>query len=215
MDNKNSKNTNKKWQQSLLGIAIFILIIIMSLFSSNTENNTITSNTISHNLNNIPEYSGTPYVTINNNKPHFTEEDYTTESFELYSKQDIYGRCGVAYANICEETMPSKNDKREDLKSIPSGWKQQTYEGIVDGDYLYHRSHLIGWQLSAENDNELNLITGTQYMNVDGMLPFENKVDNYFEKKENANNHVLYRVTPIFEGTNLVASRSSNGSLFR
>lgn len=209
-----NKNTNSKFQQTLLGIAIFILIIIVSCFSSNTENNTITSNTISYALSDIPEYSATPYVTINNNKPNFTEEDYTTESFEIYSKQDIYGRCGVAYANICKEIMPSKDDEREDLKSRPSGWKQQLYENIVVGDYLYHRCHLIGWQLAGENDNKLNLITGTQYMNVDGMLPFENKVDDYFEKKENENNHVLYRVTPVFEGNNLVASRSPNGSLF-
>lgn len=196
-----NKTTHKKWQQTILRIAIFILIIIVSGFSSNTYNNTI-----SYTLNNIPEYNVTPYVTLNNNKPYFSETDYTTEIFEIYSKQDTFGRCGVAYANICKEIMPSAKDERENLKSIPSGWNQQIYKDIVDGDYLYHRCHLIGWQLSGENDNMQNLITGTQYMNVDGMLPFENKVDDYFEKKENENNHVLYRVTPVFKGNNLVAS---------
>lgn len=200
------KKTNKKLQQTILRIAFFILILIISCFSSTVDNNAVPTNTVSYTLSDIPEYTGNPYVTLNNNKPNFTEEDYTTEGFEIFSKQDILGRCGVAYANICIDIMPSENDEREALSSTPSGWKQKKYKDIVDGDYLYNRCHLIGWQLSGENDNKLNLITGTQYMNVEGMLPFENKVDDYFEKKENENNHVLYRVTPIFEGNNLVAS---------
>lgn len=173
---------------------------------SNAKNGKL-EETISHSLENIPEYQGKPYVVINNNIPFFTEEDYTTQSFEEYSELDMLGRCGVAYANICKEIMPKANEEREEISSIkPSGWKQKPYKGLVDGDYLYNRCHLIGWQLAGENANELNLITGTRYMNVEGMLPFEDMVDDYFEKKENENNHVLYRVTPIFEGSNLVAS---------
>ena len=103
--------------------------------------------------------------------------------------------------------MPDASEEREEISSIrPSGWKQKPYKGLVDGDYLYNRCHLIGWQLAGENANKLNLITGTRYMNVEGMLPFEDMVDDYFEVKKNENNHVLYRVTPIYEGNNLVAS---------
>ena len=139
------------------------------------------------------------HVTINNNIPYFTEEEHTTESFERYSKKDNLKRCGVAYANICKEIMPT--EKREDISEIePTGWIQKEY----DGEYLYNRCHLIGYQLAGENANELNLITGTRYFNVSGMLPFENRVANYID--ENPNNHVLYRVTPIFEGNNLVAT---------
>ena len=154
----------------------------------------------SYELNYIPEYEGNPYVILNNNIPEFNAEDYTTESFEQYSELDNLGRCGTAYANISKEIMPSDNEERGNISSIqPTGWKQKKY----NGDYLYNRCHLIGWQLTGENDNKLNLITGTQYMNVEGMLPFENKIAEYLEKEPN--NHVLYRVTPIFEGNNLIA----------
>ena len=164
-------------------------------------------NGVTYDLGNIPEYVGEPYVVINNNIPFFTENDYTTDSFEEYSELDMFGRCGVAYANICIDIMPKTGETREEISSIrPSGWKQKPYKGLVDGDYLYNRCHLIGWQLAGENANKLNLITGTRYMNVDGMLPFEDMVDDYFEIEENKNNHVLYRVTPIYEGNNLVAS---------
>ena len=149
----------------------------------------------------IPEYSGEPFVVLNDNWPDFGVEDLTTEPFEYYSELDSLGRCGVAYANVCLEIMPTLL-----CGSIgqvkPSGWQTVKYD-FVDGKYLYNRCHLIGYQLAGENANERNLITGTRYMNVTGMLPFENMVDGYVEETEN---HVLYRVTPIFEGANLVAS---------
>lgn len=142
-----------------------------------------------------------PYIVVNNNVPYFEESDYTTKAFEEYSELDSLGRCGVAYANICEEIMPTK--ERGSISSIkPSGWQTKKYD-TVDGKYLYNRCHLIGYQLSGENANKKNLITGTRYMNVDGMLPFENMVADYVRE---TNNHVLYRVTPIFDGDNLVAS---------
>jgi len=158
-------------------------------------------NVPSYSLGDIPEYQGQPYVVINNNLPNFTDNDYTQEAFEKYSKLDALGRCGVVYANICKEIMPSEDDERGDISSIkPTGWKQKKY----DGEYLYNRCHLIGYQLSNENANDKNLITGTRYFNVEGMLPFENQVAEYI--RENADNHVLYRVTPIFEGNNLLVN---------
>lgn len=152
-------------------------------------------------LSSIPEYSGKPYVAVNGNVPYFTQSDYTTEKFETFSELDSLGRCGVAYANVCIGIMPKED--RGSIGSVkPTGWHTIKYEN-VEGKYLYNRCHLIGFQLSGENANERNLITGTRYMNVDGMLPFENMVDDYVEE---TNNHVLYRVTPIFEGNNLLAS---------
>ena len=152
-------------------------------------------------LSSIPEYSGKPYVAVNGNVPYFTQADYTTKPFETFSPLDSLGRCGVAYANVCIDIMPKED--RGSIGSVkPSGWQTIRYEN-VEGKYLYNRCHLIGFQLSGENANDENLITGTRYMNVDGMLPFENMVDDYVEE---TNNHVLYRVTPIFEGNNLLAS---------
>ena len=152
-------------------------------------------------LKDIPQYSGDIYTTINNNIPYFTGNDYSTESFEHYSDLDSLGRCGVAYANIGIDIMPTA--ERGPIGQVkPSGWKTVKYD-IVDGKYLYNRCHLIGYQLSGENANEKNLITGTRYLNVQGMLPFENKVANYVKE---TNNHVLYRVTPIYDGNNLLAS---------
>lgn len=146
----------------------------------------------------LPDYSGDPYVAVNDNVPYFTEDDYTTNSFESYSELDALGRCGVAYACVGSDLMPTKD--RESISSVkPSGWINVEY----DGQYLYNRCHLIGFQLTGENANEKNLITGTRYMNVDGMLPFENMVADYVKETDN---HVLYRVTPVFEGDNLVAS---------
>lgn len=207
MSRKKNKNSSKK----IIEIIFVILVLFMGYFFpeifENTENTSTvqTENANSYNLSSIPEFNGTPYVVINNNIPYFDEEDFTTKSFEKYSNLDAkLGRCGVAYANICKEIMPSENDERESLSYYPTGWVQKEYKGIVDGDYLYNRCHLIGWQLAGENNNKQNLITGTRYMNIQGMLPFENKVDDYIE--ENPKNHVLYRVTPIFEGNNLVAS---------
>lgn len=154
----------------------------------------------SYDLESIPEYSGEPYVTIHDNVPFFSEEELTTDAFETYSELDDLGRCGTAYANICEEIMPT--EKRGKIGMIkPSGWHTVKYTGI-DGNYLYNRCHLIGYQLSAENANEKNLITGTRYLNVTGMLPFENMVADYVNE---TGNHVLYRVTPIYNQENLIA----------
>ena len=148
----------------------------------------------------VPAYSGKPYTAVNNNEPYFTSDDLTTEVFENYSELDALGRCGVAYANVCLETMPT--EKRGSISEVkPTGWHSVKYDN-VDGKSLYNRCHLIGYQLTAENANKQNLITGTRYLNVDGMLPFENMVADYVKETDN---HVLYRATPIFTGDNLVA----------
>lgn len=149
----------------------------------------------------IPAYEGKAYVAVNNNEPFFTDSDMTTIAFENYSDLDSLGRCGVAYANICKEIMPT--EKRGKIGMIkPSGWHTVKYDVIKDR-YLYNRCHLIGYQLAGENANPKNLITGTRYLNVEGMLPFENLVADYVN---NTGNHVLYRVTPMFSGSNLVAN---------
>lgn len=149
----------------------------------------------------IPEYTGSAYTVLNDNIPDFPEEDFTEESFETYSDLDSLGRCGVAYANIGEDLMPTI--KRGSIGQVkPSGWHTVKYDS-VDGKYLYNRCHLIGYQLTAENANEKNLITGTRYLNTEGMLPFENMVADYIKE---TGNHVLYRVTPMFDGNNLVAT---------
>lgn len=148
----------------------------------------------------IPPFSGTPYCVINENVPNFTAEDITNQAYERYALLDWYGRCGVAVACLGKELMPTED--RESIGHIkPSGWVQAQYD-FVEGKNLYNRCHLIGFQLSAENDNEKNLITGTRYMNVEGMLPFENMVADYIKE---TGNHVLYRVTPVFEESNLLA----------
>ena len=149
----------------------------------------------------IPAYDGKAYVAVNNNEPFFTDSDMTTTAFENYSDLDSLGRCGVAYANICKDIMPT--DERGKIGMIkPSGWHTVKYDVIKDR-YLYNRCHLIGYQLAGENANPKNLITGTRYLNVEGMLPFENLVADYVN---NTGNHVLYRVTPMFSGSNLVAN---------
>lgn len=149
----------------------------------------------------IPAYDGRAYVAVNNNEPFFTDSDMTTTAFENYSDLDSLGRCGVAYANICKDIMPT--EERGKIGMIkPSGWHTVKYDVIKDR-YLYNRCHLIGYQLAGENANSKNLITGTRYLNVGGMLPFENLVADYVN---NTGNHVLYRVTPMFSGSNLVAN---------
>lgn len=157
-------------------------------------------------LENIPEFTSSPYVEVNNNIPFFTEDELVTVSYETYSPLDDLGRCGVAEACIGTDLMPPEGDERGSISSvIPSGWVQKKYDtSIVSGGWLYNRSHLIGWQLTDEDANKQNLITGTRYFNVNGMLPFENEVAAYL--KSNTTCHVLYRVTPIFEGDNLLAS---------
>ncbi len=155
----------------------------------------------SFSLDSIPAFDGeTPYVVINENNPFFDTED-TSSSYELYSELDSAGRCGTAISCIGIDLMPTED--RGSIGSVkPSGWQSVKYD-IVDGKYLYNRCHLIGYQLTGENANTKNLITGTRYMNVIGMLPFENMVADYIKETEN---HVLFRVTPIFEGENLLAS---------
>lgn len=156
---------------------------------------------IDFDLDTIPEYSGEAYVAINGNEPDFAEKDLSTKSYEFYSELDHLGRCGVTVACLGQDLMPTED--RESISHVkPSGWVQGQYD-FVDGNSLYNRCHLIGFQLAGENANEKNLITGTRYMNTIGMLPFENMVADYIKE---TGNHVMYRVTPIYDGDNLVAS---------
>jgi DNA-entry nuclease len=171
------------------------------LLNNESKNSNTSSSNISYSIDEIPEYSEDAYVVINNNIPYFDKEDYTTESFEKYSELDSLKRAGVAYANIGVDLMPTT--ERTSIGMIkPTGWHTVKYD-IVDGKYLYNRCHLIGFQLTGENANEKNLITCTRYMNTVGMLEFENKVADYIKS---TNNHVLYRVTPIYKDDNLLAS---------
>ena len=222
MKKKRKKNKQVKW---LIAITLLIIIIYIGITNEKiqdylqdlldgqnvlaVETNAIddfgkriakTTET-TFDLENIPEFKDKPYVVVNNNKPNFKEEDFTTKAFEKYSELDTLGRCGTAFANICKELMPK--EARGDIGMIkPSGWQYAKYD-FVDGKYLYNRCHLIGFQLAGENANKKNLITGTRYLNVQGMLPFENEVAEFVKKK---NKHVLYRVTPIFKDKNLVAN---------
>lgn len=150
----------------------------------------------------VPKFSGTPYAELNGNVPEFDEDEITDEVYEYYSDLDSLGRCGYTLACIGVELMPTED--RESISSVtPSGWINKKYDTeLVDGGYIYNRCHLIGFQLTGENANKKNLITGTRYMNVDGMLPFENMVADYVKETEN---HVMYRVTPIYDGNDLVA----------
>ena len=204
----------KKGYKSKYNLVISIITLILIIFigyyenkygidAGSNQNVQVSENTqTSFNLNDIPEFDGkTPYVIINNNEPNFPEEDFNSNSFEKYSELDSLGRCGVAYANVSKDTMPTEA-RGEISKVKPTGWHTVKYD-CVEGKYLYNRCHLIGYQLTAENANKQNLITGTRYLNVDGMLPFENQVAEYVKQE---NGHVLYRVTPIFEGNNLVAN---------
>ena len=154
----------------------------------------------SYSLESLPDYDGQSAVILNDGQPDFPDSDKTPVSFERYSQLDYFGRCGPAYANVGPETMPT--EERGSIGQVkPSGWHTVKYD-FVDGKYLYNRCHLIGYQLTAENANELNLITGTRYLNVQGMLPYENQVADYVKE---TGNHVLYRVTPIYEGADLLA----------
>ena len=177
--------------------------------SNTVENNVVDEKAEIANLNKqkddavlkVPVYSKKAYVEINNNKPFFADFELKEESYESYSDLDSLGRCGVAVACIGKDIMPT--EERGTIGSVkPTGWHTVKYQGI-DGNYLYNRCHLIGYQLSGENANTKNLITGTRYMNNEGMLSFENMVADYIKENDN---HVLYRVTPIFEGDNLLAS---------
>lgn len=210
------KKRNKKqniWQ-AIWTILILVFIIALGYVNQNIEipnkthksENTIQSENRIIDLSTIPEYTSSPYIEINNNIPYFTEEDYTTKPFENYSAWDELGRSGVAYANICKDIMPKVGEKRGEIGNIKdlSGWVQKRYDNLIKDKYLYNRCHLIGWQLAGENDNKQNLITGTRYLNMEAMLPFENSIAEYADKNES--NHVLYRVTPIYKENNLLAS---------
>ena len=196
----------KRRGKKFVGVLVFILTLLYGCFPNQIQQYApwlpdLLGTEISFELDDLPEYDGKPYVVINNNIPGFTSEEITTEAYEKYSFQDLLGRCGSASACIGKELMPT--EERESISEvIPSGWQSKTYD-FVDQEYLYNRCHLIGFQLTGENANEKNLITGTRYMNVDGMLPFENEVAQYIYR---TGNHVMYRVTPVFEGANLVAS---------
>jgi DNA-entry nuclease len=201
----------KKTAIWILPIFVILTAIIFGGFSSTEVENVAKEETASETLygavtptqfdiNTIPAYTDTAYVEVNGNTPYFTDEELTTTPFETYSELDSLGRCGAAYANICKEIMPT--EERGKIGEVkPTGWHLVKYD-IVDGNYLYNRCHLIGYQLAGENANVKNLITGTRYLNVTGMLPFEDMVAEYVNK---TNNHVLYRVTPIFSGDNLLS----------
>lgn len=194
-----AKRKTRKPKQSKAGKALYLLLfLVMCGVYIYQQTQMPVQPSIS--LEEIPAYDGAPYVEINGNMPEFEESDFTTTSFETYGELDYLGRCGAVYANIGLDLMPT--EKRGDISSVkPSGWVQAQYD-FVDGESLYNRCHLIGFQLTGENANERNLITGTRYLNVEGMLPFENMVADYIKE---TGNHVLYRVTPIFDGTDLVA----------
>ncbi len=187
-------------------LSIFLIILLIcSVFLSGcvaTEPQINSSlPTSSESVDTIPEYTDSPYVVLNNNIPSFAESALTAKSFEKYSELDELGRCGVAQACVGVDIMPTE-DRGEIGQVKPMGWHTVKYD-IVDGKYLYNRCHLIGFQLTGENANKQNLITGTRYFNVDGMLPFENLVADYVKETEN---HVMFRVTPVYDGQNLVAN---------
>ena len=208
----------KNWKKNLLWLLMAVSLMLCACgqveivigdesgYGSSTQNGSQLSGVGNHSqtsvsLDSIPEYSGDPYVVVNNNVPFFPKEDLKAEAFESYGDLDSLGRCTVAYSMVGTETMPT--EERGSIGQVkPTGWHAVKYDN-VDGKYLYNRCHLIGYQLTAENANVKNLITGTRYLNVQGMLPFENLTADYIKE---TGNHVLYRVTPVFEGDNLVAS---------
>ncbi len=179
--------------KTLLLFAVAVVTALGLCITANAANDSL--------LASIPAYSGQAYVAVNGNQPFFAESELTTEAFENYSALDAAGRCGVAYANICKELMPTA--PRGEIGMVkPSGWHTVKYPEVIEDLYLYNRCHLIGYQLAGENANPQNLITGTRYLNTIGMLPFENQVADYVNR---TGHHVLYRVTPLFKGDNLVA----------
>jgi len=190
-----ARKSKKKLKKSLFPIiAILLAVLLINVLPLSKPNEPSVS------LDNIPEYSGKAYCVINNNVPSFTQDELSTVAYETYAKLDYLGRCGVCEAVVGKEIMPT--EPRDDISSVkPSGWINVPYS-FVDGGYLYNRCHLIGFQLTGENANKQNLITGTRYMNTEGMLPFENMIADYVKE---TGKHVLYRVTPIFKDDELVA----------
>ena len=215
---------NKIKEKILKQVIAIILILLASLMnfvlsqnekeSLNNENkslNVVQTNTVNETSNNIgiadiPEYSGEKVIDINNNIPYFEDEEITTENFEDYSKLDELKRAGVAFANICKYTMPPEGTKRGKISYKPTGWVQYLY-GENNSKHLYERCHLIAWQLGNENNNNQNLITGTSQMNA-AMIEYENKVANWIKEKnkQGKDYHILYRVTPIYDGENALAT---------
>ena len=189
-------------------VAAFLLLLALlfggcNYVQSGLDTQTVQENTQkSYESTDIPAYAGNSFVILDDNKPAFSKQDRErTDAFETYSDLDELGRCGVAYANICKELMPT--EERGAIGMVkPTGWHTVKYDN-VEGKYLYNRCHLIGYQLAGENANEKNLITGTRYLNMTGMLKFEDQVADYVKATDH---HVLYRVTPVFEGDNLVAT---------
>ena len=188
-------------------VAVLLLLALLfggcSYVQSGLDTQAVQENTQkSYESTDIPAYAGNSFVILDDNKPAFSKQDRErTDAFETYSDLDELGRCGVAYANICKELMPT--EERGAIGMVkPTGWHTVKYDN-VEGKYLYNRCHLIGYQLAGENANEKNLITGTRYLNVTGMLKFEDQVADYVKATDH---HVLYRVTPVFEGDNLVAT---------
>lgn len=207
----------KQWKKNgkyrLLGVVTACVMVFMSACAGKAEQEKTSANAQQEtvpvsgtqqsdiSMETIPEYDGEPYVVLDDNEPNFTEEELQPEAYETYGTLDALGRCSTAEASIGEGLMPT--EKRGAIGQVkPTGWHTVKYD-MVEGKYLYNRCHLIGYQLTAENANEKNLITGTRYMNTEGMLPFENMVADYIKE---TGNHVMYRVTPVFEGENLVAS---------
>ena len=189
-------------------VAVLLLLLALlfggcSYVQSGLDTQAVQENTQkSYESTDIPAYAGNSFVILDDNKPAFSKQDRErTDAFETYSDLDELGRCGVAYANICKELMPT--EERGAIGMVkPTGWHTVKYDN-VEGKYLYNRCHLIGYQLAGENANEKNLITGTRYLNVTGMLQFEDQVADYVKETDH---HVLYRVTPVFDGDNLVAT---------
>lgn len=186
---------NKKLRLILPVLAVIAVLLVL-WFSPGKE----ARHEHSAKVDDVPVFSGKPYVVINDNKPEFDQNGIKNESYETYEELDELNRCGAAMACIGADLMPTE-DRGAIGQVKPSGWQTVKYD-FVDGKYLYNRCHLIGFQLTGENANERNLITGTRYMNVQGMLPFENMVADYIKE---TGNHVLYRVTPVYDGDNLVA----------
>lgn len=185
----------KRIKRKSLSLIVGILCLIVSLVVG-----LLNRPQYCENVQNVPDFSGVPYVVIADGVPAFSQEELVTVSYEYYSEQDMLGRCGYAMACIGTDIMPT--EERGSIGQVkPSGWQTVKYD-IVDGKYLYNRCHLIGYQLTGENANVRNLITGTRYMNTEGMLPFENQVAEYVR---NTGNHVLYRVTPVYDGADLLA----------
>ena len=199
-----------KWKNNMRALAMVICLALTMQFASGCgttesaqstqENATTIEETFDFAA--VPAYDGKAYVAVNDNVPFFTEEELSSASYETYGELDPLGRCTVCVASVGQDLMPA--EERGNIGAVkPTGWHTVRYDDLVDGKYLYNRCHLIGYQLTGENANTQNLITGTRYLNIEGMLPFENMVADYIQETDN---HVLYRVTPIFEGNNLLAN---------